>query len=644
MSGIFGILRFDGADVTERELERLSNAMAYRGPDGRDFVRAGAAGLGHCLMRVTKQDRLEAQPLIDSRSGLILVGDCRLDNREELAFALDLGGQDASETPDSNLILAAYRKWGEDCAAHLLGDFAYAIWDGAARKLVLARDHMGQRGLAYYRNAEVFVFASDKSALFAHPDVPQTPLDDATIGRMLIHDMTVRDNSAPLEGFGGLSAASVFVVGADGAVSQRRYWTPQADPTHLGKDEAYYIEAYRRVLGEAVACRLHRLDAPAGLIFSGGYDSAGIAALAGAMDLPGGRLIAATSVMPADYRGTIRHARRWVDLCKRDMPWLDVRYVTREGKSILTGLEKGFIERNAPVGAYHFVQEELLSTLADAGARQIMDGHGGDYTLNPRGQAALAMHIAKGQWRRFLAELPAHRRLGGHSWWRLFRVDTVGMLAPNWAIRLWRRARYGKRPVWQDQPIAEAFAQQLIAKGEINPDGLRIASRAQTHMREQMRHTLERIASAHGPGIGMEAARHGLELTRPFHDKRVVELALAIPEELYVKNGRNRYLACMALKDIYPPEFQTRWRMNDDEIPDFQRMAKSIEPQLLEDIARMEKSETLTRYIDFAKIRRLLAARPTAEDHNSGWEQETQLALGGYLIARYIEWARQDNR
>ncbi len=83
MSGIFGILRFDGAAVTERELERLADAMAYRGPDGRDYVRAGAAGLGHCLMRVTKEDRFEAQPLIDSRSGLVLVGDCRLDNREE---------------------------------------------------------------------------------------------------------------------------------------------------------------------------------------------------------------------------------------------------------------------------------------------------------------------------------------------------------------------------------------------------------------------------------------------------------------------------------------------------------------------------------------------------------------------------------
>jgi Asparagine synthase len=66
--------------------------------------------------------------------------------------------------------------------------------------------------------------------------------------------------------------------------------------------------------------------------------------------------------------------------------------------------------------------------------------------------------------------------------------------------------------------------------------------------------------------------RDGLELTRPFHDKCVVELALAIPQDLYVKNGRNRYLACAAFKDIYPPEFQNHWRKNDDEIPEFQHV------------------------------------------------------------------------
>jgi asparagine synthase (glutamine-hydrolysing) len=72
-------------------------------------------------------------------------------------------------------------------------------------------------------------------------------------------------------------------------------------------------------------------------------------------------------------------------------------------------------------------------------------------------------------------------------------------------------------------------------------------------------------------------------------------------------------------------------------------MAKSIEPQLLNDIGRMEQSERLSRMIDFAKIRALLAARGP-DDHNSGWEQETQLALSGYVAARYVEWFRRKNR
>lgn len=97
------------------------------------------------------------------------------------------------------------------------------------------------------------------------------------------------------------------------------------------------------------------------------------------------------------------------------------------------------------------------------------------------------------------------------------------------------------------------------------------------------------------------------------------------------------------MADIFPPEFQTRWRRNDDEIPDFQRMTKSIEPQLLAEIARMERSEMLCRYFDFENIRKLMAARGP-DDHNSGWEPETQSALQGFVSARYVEWFSRQNR
>ena len=125
--------------------------------------------------------------------------------------------------------------------------------------------------------------------------------------------------------------------------------------------------------------------------------------------------------------------------------------------------------------------------------------------------------------------------------------------------------------------MAPALAERLIADGIVDPAKLRIAAKpAKRHAGADPKCVCSGRWPAPGPGIGMEAAYHGLDLTRPFHDKRVVELALAIPEELYVKNGRNRYLACMALKDIYPPEYQTRWRKNDDEIPGFSAHGQSL--------------------------------------------------------------------
>ena len=637
MSAIFGILRFDGAAVSGRDLERMAKALAHRAPDGIKFVADGPFALGHGLMRVNREDVFEAQPLRDG--DLTLVADLRLDNRDELAAAFGIGAAELRDMPDSAMLLRAYQKWGEDCARHLLGDFAFALWDGTAKKLVLGRDHMGQRGIFYHHGRDFFVFASEIKALWRYPDVPRV-LPDENIGRMLIHDRTPREGETLFDGIRGLPGATVMTVAAGGTVDRRRYWEPAADPVHENRDEAYYIDAYRRVLGEAVACRIRRTIKPPGLVFSGGYDSAAIAGMA-APALAGRKLVAAASVMPGDYRGSIRHARKWVDLCARDMPHLDVHYVTREGKSVLSGLEQAFVRSDMPAGAYHFVHTELHETLARAGAQVVMDGHGGDYTLHPRGQAALARFLATLQLRRFVSELRGHMRMTGRSLWNTLKLDVAVVLMPASVMRLWQRLRRGAAPVWRDQPIAAAFAERLIAQAAVDANNLRVVTTAKIDMRKQMIAVLRRIAG--GAGSNPAGAMHGLEMTRPFHDKRVVELALAIPQDLYVKNGRNRYLACAALKDIYPREYQTRWRRNDDEIPDFQRMAKSIEPQVLAEIARLEKSDSLSRLIDFGKIRRLLAARGP-DDHNSGWEQETQLALGGFLTARYVEWFRRGNR
>jgi hypothetical protein len=96
------------------------------------------------------------------------------------------------------------------------------------------------------------------------------------------------------------------------------------------------------------------------------------------------------------------------------------------------------------------------------------------------------------------------------------------------------------------------------------------------------------------------------------------------------------------LANLYPPEFQARGRANDDLAPDFQRMAASIQPQVLSELDRMDASGRLASFIDLGEVRRLLTVRGP-EDHNSGWERETQLALDAFVTARLIEWVRRSN-
>ncbi len=635
MSGICGIVRFDDQPVGARDIERQMMAVSHLGPDRARHWRKGPAGMAALLMRVTLEDAFDVQPLRDAAAGLTFVSDARIDNREEIAAALAIDVGNLRDMPDSALLFAAYKKWGADCAERLIGDFVFAAWDAKKKTLVLARDHMGQRHVFYHAGKEFFAFATERKGLWALPKVPRV-LADENIARALLFDADRDPAGTPPDGIGAVPGGTLVTVTANGSVASCRYWEPRADPVHQNRDEAYYIEAYRRVLGEAVACRLRRATAPAGLFMGGGFDTSAICALAGPVVTRQGRkFIAVSSVMPENYQGTIHHARKWVEMCRRHMPHLDVRYVTREGLNIFTGMEQAFLAVPSGHSTIRYVNDAIYSVIAAAGARIVMDGYGGDYTLNPRGHRFLVMLLRQRYFRRFLSEWQARRRFLRLSHWRLFRASILPFLFPS-IVQRWRGYRGGLAFVGPTMPIGRDFARRTAARG-VKP-----SDRSSLSMRAKMERTLRRQQNFPMLGRSVAAAAHGLELTHPFHDKRVVELGLAIPEELYVKNGRERYLARVALKDLYPPEYQTRGPGNDDIAPDFLMMAKSVEPQVLAEIDRIEKAGKLSKYFDFPRMRRMLTRR-RIEQHASGNEYDTQQAMQGFLMARYIEWFRGDN-
>ncbi|MBS0471038.1 MAG: hypothetical protein JSR60_08210 [Proteobacteria bacterium] len=637
MSAIFGVLRFDGGPVAQTDLERMGRILTHHAPHGRKAVATGPVGLGHCLTRVNREDRFEVQPVLGD-DGSILVADARLDNREALSERFGIPPAELRELPDSALILRAYNQWGADCAQHLVGDFAFALWDARAQRLLLCRDHMGQRAVHWHRGPDFLVFATEIKALWALEGVPRK-LNMAHVGRYMMWELRPRGSQSAFEGIAGIPGGSTLSVSIDGTISRQRYWEPRAAPEHVGRDEAHYIAAYRTVLAEAVACRVRRLIDPPALCHGGGFDSSAIAGLAGpALAGKGHRLIAVSCVMPEDYDGPLRHPRRWVDLCRRDMPHLDVRYFVRRDETIFTRIETLFHAADYPLRGPNFLHDALFREAAGAGARLIMDGNGGDDTLNPRGNGVLAHLMRTGRWARFAREFAAHRRVTGRGLIDTLKREVVYPLLPE-SIRRWLALRKLDRSApFAEFPIAPEFADSLFRHGEADRHEIGAAI-VLPWLRKRSLHALRRGIEWPRRRLTNEAAIHGLSMTRPFMDKRVVELGLAIPEHLYVAGGRNRYLARRALAGVYPAEFQTRDAVADPLLPDQLEMLEALQPELREQAAQLAGDAALAQHVDFARLDGIFD--PSQPEPPSG--ALLIRASRAVLAARYVKWFERRN-
>ena len=162
MSGIFGVFNRNRAPVNPAELAGMHAIYAQWFDEDRGQWIDGNIGLGHTMQWNTPESSLEKLPAEQGERGsrLVITSHTRLDNREELIDKLNMR-KPIDTVADSELILAAYRKWREECPRHLLGDFAFRIWDEGSRRLFCARDHMGIQPLFYRAVNSQFTFANN---------------------------------------------------------------------------------------------------------------------------------------------------------------------------------------------------------------------------------------------------------------------------------------------------------------------------------------------------------------------------------------------------------------------------------------------------------------------------------------------------
>ena len=276
MCGICGELRLDGASVEPGLIERMLPALERRGPDDAGVWHDGSVAFGHRRLSIIDLSQRSHQPMRDA--GLTLVFNGAIYNYRELRRDLIAKGHRFMSEGDSEVILKAYREWGEDCPRHLHGMFAFAIWDAGTRRLFAARDRFGIKPFYYAADRQRFRFASNTQALLAGGDIDRAIDPVGLHFQFTLHAVIPAPNTI-LRGIHKLEPAHSLSIDAEGRQTLRRYWDLDATRSAEPRSEQDWIDATHEALLAAVRKRNDVADVPVGVLLSGGLDSSLLVAL-----------------------------------------------------------------------------------------------------------------------------------------------------------------------------------------------------------------------------------------------------------------------------------------------------------------------------------------------------------------------------
>ena len=250
MSGLAGAWNLDGAPVDRAILARMAAAVAHRGADYSGIHCSGPAGFASRVHRVTPESVAECQPVTDSAGNVVLF-DGRLDNRTDLLATI--GRREViAGAPDSTLVLAAWNEWGEKFLGRLQGDFALALFDARACRLILARDAVGCRPLYYWTDGRRFVFGSEIKAVIAHPDVPAKPNENLLADFFLLERLPYDDGGETFfDGIQAVRPGSCLSVTPDATMSVP-FWSFNARAQTRFRTHGDYAQRLRELFVAAV--------------------------------------------------------------------------------------------------------------------------------------------------------------------------------------------------------------------------------------------------------------------------------------------------------------------------------------------------------------------------------------------------------
>ncbi|HEY3582567.1 MAG TPA: asparagine synthase-related protein [Pyrinomonadaceae bacterium] len=361
MSGIVGIVNLDGAPIDRDLLTRMTKYMSFRGPDAQEIWTDSNVGFGGTLLRT---------------DNFCVTADARIDGCEN------------TDLTDVERILFAYEKWGEECVEHLIGDFAFAIWDKRSRRLFCARDHFGVKPFFYTRAGNSFIFSNTLNALRLDPRVSDE-LNGSAVYDYLESGLNQDLGTTIFRDIQRLPGGHTLTL-ANGRIATRCYWKPAVKKTIRYRKPREYVERFDELLSTAVKDRVgtNRVS----ISMSGGLDSTSLAAIARDL-LPQPEAVKAFSTV---YDKLIPDEERHYSTLAASHLRIPIQHLNADNYSLFQERVAGDLDVPEPflLGPLAGQFNDLLRLMANH-SRVALTGYDGDALMN-ESRRAYVKSVVKG--------------------------------------------------------------------------------------------------------------------------------------------------------------------------------------------------------------------------------------------------------
>lgn len=275
MCGIAGIISFTNNLDLPLTIRRMTDAIAHRGPDADGFYTNDTIALGHRRLSIIDLSTSANQPIADYTGRYQIIFNGEIYNFREVRKLLPY--YPFTTNSDTEVLLAAYSKWGAECLPLLKGMFAFAIWDTVEQVMFVARDRMGVKPVYYFVNDQVFLFASEIRGILASQLVSKKA--NTTAIREFLSYQSVGFPESAIENIRQLDAGSAITIRNNKYIISK-YWDIAGEPTvdFDFTNKSKVLQQIRQLLRDAVERRLVS-DVPLGAFLSGGIDSSAVVGL-----------------------------------------------------------------------------------------------------------------------------------------------------------------------------------------------------------------------------------------------------------------------------------------------------------------------------------------------------------------------------